>query len=80
MTNHDEAHILIVDDIPRNLQVLGSILSENGFGVSVASSGQSALEAIATSMPDVVLLDIQMPDMDGFDVCSRLKENPETKD
>ena len=80
MTNHDEAHILIVDDIPRNLQVLGSILSENGFGVSVASSGQGALDAIATNMPDVVLLDIQMPDMDGFDVCSRLKESPETTD
>lgn len=80
MNNHDEALILIVDDIPRNLQVLGSILSENGFGVSVASSGQGALDAIAANKPDVVLLDIQMPDMDGFDVCTRLKANPATAD
>lgn len=80
MHNHDEALILIVDDIPRNLQVLGSILSENGFGVSVASSGQGALDAIAANKPDVVLLDIQMPDMDGFDVCTTLKANPATAD
>jgi two-component system, sensor histidine kinase and response regulator len=74
----DEALILIVDDIPRNLQVLGSILSESGFGVSVASSGRSALEAIASQAPDVILLDIQMPDMDGYEVCRQLKVNPET--
>jgi two-component system, sensor histidine kinase and response regulator len=74
----DEALILIVDDIPRNLQVLGSILSENGFGVSVASSGRGALEAIASHAPDVILLDIQMPDMDGYEVCRELKANPTT--
>jgi two-component system, sensor histidine kinase and response regulator len=74
----DEALILIVDDIPRNLQVLGSILSESGFGVSVASSGRSALEAIASQAPDVILLDIQMPDMDGYEVCRQLKANPDT--
>ena len=77
-THTDEALILIVDDIARNLQVLGSILSENGFGVSVASSGQGALDAIATQTPDVILLDIQMPDMDGFEVCRRLKLMPAT--
>jgi two-component system, sensor histidine kinase and response regulator len=77
-THTDEALILIVDDIARNLQVLGSILSENGFGVSVASSGQGALDAIATQTPDVILLDIQMPDMDGFEVCRRLKLMPTT--
>jgi two-component system, sensor histidine kinase and response regulator len=75
----DEALILIVDDIARNLQVLGSILSENGFGVSVASSGQGALEAITAQTPDVILLDIQMPDMDGFEVCRRLKLMPATQ-
>jgi signal transduction histidine kinase len=81
MTNpQDEALILIVDDIPRNLQVLGSILSESGFGVSVASDGQSALDAIVANRPDVVLLDIQMPDMDGFEVCARLQAQEETKD
>ena len=78
-THADEALILIVDDIARNLQVLGSILSENGFGVSVASSGQGALDAIQEQKPDVMLLDIQMPDMDGFEVCRRLKEDPKTR-
>ncbi len=76
----DEALILIVDDIARNLQVLGSILSENGFGVSVASSGQGALDAIAEQAPDIILLDIQMPDMDGFEVCRRLKLQAATRD
>ncbi|MCS6807677.1 MAG: hybrid sensor histidine kinase/response regulator [Bacteroidota bacterium] len=78
--NNEEALILIVDDIPRNLQVLGSILSGSGFGVSVASSGQSALDAVQETIPDVILLDIQMPDMDGFEVCERLKSNPTTAD
>lgn len=77
-TSNDEALILIVDDIARNLQVLGSILSESGFGVSVASSGQGALEAIREQKPDVILLDIQMPDMDGFEVCRLLKADPKT--
>jgi signal transduction histidine kinase len=69
-----------VDDIARNVQVLGSILSENGFGVSVASSGEGALNAIKEQKPDVMLLDIQMPDMDGFEVCRRLKADAATRD
>lgn len=76
--NEQESLILIVDDIPRNVQVLGSILSENGYGVSVAANGLSALEAVQAQMPDLILLDVQMPDMDGFEACKRLKENPAT--
>jgi two-component system, sensor histidine kinase and response regulator len=74
-----EPLILIVDDIPRNLQVLGSILGENGYSVSVASSGQAALEAIAAQPPDLILLDIQMPDIDGIEVCKRLQSDGATK-
>ena len=78
MTNHDEAHILIVDDIPQ-FAGIGQHPERERLCVSVASSGQGALEAIMTNMPDVVLLDIQMPDMDDFDV-QPSKENPETTD
>lgn len=73
-----EPLILIVDDIPRNLQVLGSILGENGYSVNVASSGQGALDSIATQIPDLLLLDIQMPDIDGIEVCKRLQNDPQT--
>lgn len=75
-----EPLILIVDDIPRNLQVLGSILSESGYSVSVASSGQGALDAIGAQIPDLILLDVQMPDIDGLDVCRRLKAEKKTAD
>lgn len=75
--NHEPV-ILIVDDIPRNLQVLGSILGENGYSVNVASSGQGALDSIAAQVPDLLLLDIQMPDIDGIEVCKRLQNDPQT--
>lgn len=74
----NEPLILIVDDIPRNLQVLGSILGENGYSVNVASNGQGALDSIATQVPDLLLLDIQMPDIDGIEVCKRLQSDPHT--
>ncbi len=74
-----EHEVLIVDDVPENLQVLGNILNENELDVSFASSGQQALAAVAFEPPDIILLDISMPEMDGFEVCQRLKSNPETK-
>jgi signal transduction histidine kinase len=73
-----EQLILIVDDIPRNLQVLGSILGDNGYSVNVASNGQGALDAISAQPPDLILLDVQMPDIDGMEVCKRLKADPAT--
>lgn len=77
-TQHN--YILIVDDVPLNLQMLGGLLQSKGYEVAPASSGAIALEMAQTQTPDLILLDIQMPEMDGFKVCKLLKENPITKD
>ena len=70
--------VLIVDDIPENLQVLGNILSAYGLDIGVATDGLQALENVKFQKPDLILLDIMMPGMDGFEVCEKLKSNPET--
>jgi DNA-binding response OmpR family regulator/anti-sigma regulatory factor (Ser/Thr protein kinase) len=80
MTENEQPLILIVDDTYPNLKVLGSILRDNGYQVAAASSGSRALAAAEAEPPDLVLLDIQMPEMDGFEVCRRLKEMPGTAD
>ncbi len=72
--------ILIVDDVPENLAVLFEVLSVAGFEVLVAESGVTALERLPVLRPDLILLDVQMPDMDGFEVCERIKESPEFGD
>jgi len=80
---NEEIHkgsVLIVDDIPENLQVLGNILLQKGLDVGFATNGEEALEAIEYSKPDIILLDIMMPGMSGITVCQKLKANPETKD
>lgn len=70
--------ILIVDDTPANLQLLAGILKDEGYKVRPASSGRIALDAIAKRLPDLILLDIKMPEMDGYEVCAALKGNPLT--
>jgi light-regulated signal transduction histidine kinase (bacteriophytochrome) len=72
--------ILIVDDTPINLRVLAKILSDRGYKVRKALNGQIALTACQNLLPDVILLDIMMPDMDGYEVCQRLKSDPKTQD
>lgn len=72
--------ILIVDDTPINLRVLAKILSDRGYKVRKALNGQIALTACQTLLPDVILMDIMMPDMDGYEVCKRLKSDPKTQD
>lgn len=74
------ASILIVDDNPVNLRLLADILSEEGYHLRVATNGERALVSAAVDAPDLILLDIRMPEMDGYDVCRRLKEDPRTKD
>jgi len=74
------ADILIVDDTIENLQLLSNILKEAGYKVRPATSGKLALKAVETKQPDLILLDIKMPEMDGYEVCSILKGNAETKD
>ncbi|MES0490055.1 MAG: response regulator [Leptospirales bacterium] len=72
--------ILIVDDTPKNIQVLATILNENGYGVKAATGGKEALDMVDKSPVDLILLDIMMPEMDGFEVCTTLKKNEKTKD
>ncbi len=69
--------ILIVDDVPENLQVLASYLSNVGYEVLPATSGSKALNFARARMPDLILLDVSMPEMDGFEVCRCLKNMPE---
>ena len=71
--------ILIVDDIPKNLQVLSNILNIEGYQISFASNGKQALSILETTIPDIILLDIMMPEMDGFEVCKLIKSNSFTQ-
>src|SRR3954451_14938737 len=72
------ARILVVDNIPANVKLLEARLSAEYFDVLTASSGTEALEICARSECDMILLDVMMPDMDGFEVCRRLKSNAAT--
>ena len=72
------ARVLIVDDIPTNLRLLEAKLTAEYFTVQSASSGRVALELAEADPPDIILLDVMMPEMDGFEVCRRLKQNPRT--
>lgn len=78
MTEHAPL-ILIVDDVAQNLQVLNATLSEQGFRVAAAKSGEQAFKALERIQPDLILLDIMMPGMDGYEVCRRLKANDTTQ-
>ena len=68
------AKILIVDDVPANLDVLRNILAAGGYRIFFATSGEAALHVAAEVVPDLILLDVTMPQMDGFETCRRLKE------
>lgn len=70
--------ILIVDDVLENLRLLSTMLTEQGYNVRKATSGQMALKAVQFLPPDLILLDIMMPDLNGYDVCKELKNNPTT--
>lgn len=77
--NTELKRVLIVDDVPRNIDLLREILSEH-YQVQVAKSGSVALDIIARQLPDIILLDIMMPGMNGFEVCEVIKNNPNTAD
>ena len=76
----DKGVILIVDDTPTNLEVLFDFLADSGFKVLVAEDGETAIERVEYAPPDLVLLDILMPGVDGFETCRCLKANERTKD
>lgn len=72
--------ILVVDDDPYILLSLEFLMKKNGFDVTVARNGTEALELLNKHLPNVVLLDIMMPDVDGYEICSRIKSNKTLKD
>jgi putative nucleotidyltransferase with HDIG domain/PAS domain S-box-containing protein len=72
--------ILVVDDTPANLKLLMELLIAEGYKVRPATDGEQALESVAMRMPELILLDIKMPGIDGYEVCQRLKQNKDTRD
>jgi signal transduction histidine kinase len=75
-----QSTVLIVDDITENLQVLGKILDDQEIEFGYATSGQEALDAVSHVKPDLILLDVNMPEMTGYEVCKILKKDPETRE
>ncbi len=82
MANHEDIRdtILVVDDTPANLGTLFECLHNLGYSVLLAQSGEDALELLKEKIPDLILLDILMPEMDGFTLCRCIKANPQTRD
>jgi len=78
--NNKKHNILIVDDIPTNLNFLSEALFLEGFGIILATNGKDAINIAREKKPDIILLDIAMPHMDGYEVCSTLKSDPNTSD
>jgi len=72
------AKILVVDDTPANIKLLGDLLASKGYQVSTAVNGEEALAKVAAEKPDLVLLDVMMPGMSGYEVCRKIRENPAT--
>jgi CheY-like chemotaxis protein len=77
---NESSRILIVDDVPQNVQLIGTILMQKGYRVSVARNGLKAIEIVKKTIPDLILLDIMMPEMDGFETCAHLKSLEQTRD
>lgn len=78
--SHAVSTILIVDDTPANVQVLSGMLKEHGYKTRVALSGEFALQAVQNNPPDLILLDINMPEMDGYTVCQHLKADEQLRE
>ncbi len=70
--------LLVVDDLPQNIRLLEAILEPHGYDLVLAASGEEALERVADSRPDLILLDVMMPGLDGYEVCRRLRADPAT--
>ncbi|MBM4343480.1 MAG: response regulator [Deltaproteobacteria bacterium] len=75
-----QARILMVDDTPQNLKLLGLLLRQQGYRLSAARNGHEALEVASAAAPDLILLDVAMPGLDGFATCQRLKADPALRD
>jgi len=75
-----QGRILVVDDAAANIQMVTAILREHGYQISVATNGRQALAVLERVRPDLILLDVLMPEMDGFEACRRIKHNPAYQD
>ncbi len=76
----DRPLIMIIDDTPQNLQLIGTALNSRGYDVELASGGEKAIKQVEHSHPDLILLDVMMPDIDGFELCRRFHKNPDTRE
>jgi CheY-like chemotaxis protein len=79
MTKRETKTVLVVDDEPSILEMLDGLLTDEEYRVVTAASGYQALDVISGEIPDVILLDIMMPDLDGREVCRRLRADPRTR-
>jgi adenylate cyclase len=73
-----QQRILVVDDTPQNVKLLADLLTAKGYAVSTAANGEQALASIAAAAPDIVLLDVMMPGLSGYEVCRKIRDNPAT--
>ncbi|ESA32710.1 response regulator receiver sensor signal transduction histidine kinase [Leptolyngbya sp. Heron Island J] len=80
MLSSQQGEILIVDDIPTNIKLLYEVLQQSNYKVSIAKNAESAFKKLEKILPDLILLDVMMPGLDGFEVCKKLKRNPKTQD
>lgn len=80
MIDFSKYNVLVVDDVPLNLLLVEKMLSKFNFRIRKAANGRIALEEIAKEKPDLILLDLMMPGIDGFEVIRRIRENPATED
>lgn len=78
--NPEDCLILVVDDVKLNLQVIANILDKVGYEITLVSNGYQALERVQSDRPDLILLDLMMPDINGLEVCEEIKSNPELSD
>jgi adenylate cyclase len=74
----EDSTVLVVDDLPQNARLLDAVLAPRGYRVVTAESGEQALRLMHDEPPDLVLLDIFMPGMDGYEVCRRIRQQPTT--
>ncbi len=79
MAKHNKHLILIIDDNPNNVQFLSGLLADNGFLPAAALDGENAITFINEKLPDLILLDIMMSGLDGFEVCKKIKQDDRTK-
>ncbi len=78
--NEEKVNVLVVDDYVENVELLKELLTASGYDVTTAYDGDEALKKVKQQIPDLILLDIMMPKMDGYQVCEALRANDETKE